>query len=156
MSKPNRSLVYFVRLLNLVVIALDVYFENVCDLDLIYHPFEVYAVLDEIIVGGNSIPCSSIVVKVNWLKLLLKPYAKQWILWEIHWNWQCRPIRSLEQAKFRLIRSTKIQPFSIFSMLSKMEIATLIRRTTLHFLGCHKDSFCHVCYHFALCLCIRL
>eukprot|EP00915_Cephaloidophora_sp_WS-2016_P005181 GHVH01006880.1.p1 GENE.GHVH01006880.1~~GHVH01006880.1.p1 ORF type:complete len:149 (+),score=24.07 GHVH01006880.1:44-490(+) len=51
--------------LNLVVISLDEYFENVCDLDLIFFPFEALAVIEEMIGGGLLLETSPEVICNN-------------------------------------------------------------------------------------------
>ena len=57
------------ELIQLVVEVLDQYFGNVCELDLIFNFHKVYAVLDEIIMGGEVMETSKTVV-LNMVKKL--------------------------------------------------------------------------------------
>jgi AP-2 complex subunit sigma-1 len=46
------------ELIHLFVEALDAYFGNVCELDLVFNFAKVYQMLDEIVVGGELIETS--------------------------------------------------------------------------------------------------
>jgi hypothetical protein len=46
------------ELIHLFVEILDKYFGSVCELDVVYNFYKVYAVLDELIIGGEVIETS--------------------------------------------------------------------------------------------------
>lgn len=48
------------ELIHLFVEILDKYFGSVCELDVVYNFYKVYAILDEVIIGGEPIETSKI------------------------------------------------------------------------------------------------
>lgn len=49
----NDSELSYLESLHFFVEILDVYFDNVCELDLVFNFYKLYAILDEIYLGGE-------------------------------------------------------------------------------------------------------
>jgi len=50
------------ELIHLFVEVLDQYFGNVCELDLVFNFNKVYGILDELVIGGEVIETSKVVI----------------------------------------------------------------------------------------------
>ena len=72
----------YLESIHLFVEILDAFFKNVCELDLVFNFYLVYAIIDEIILGGELQEFSKQTV-LNRLELIVK---QEWF-WTLHHWW---------------------------------------------------------------------
>lgn len=58
----NDNELFYLEAIHLLVEVLDRFFKNVCELDLVFNFYKVYAILDELFVGGEMLEMSKDVI----------------------------------------------------------------------------------------------
>jgi AP-2 complex subunit sigma-1 len=65
----NENELTYLELIHLFVESMDIYFGNVCELDIVFNFQKVYMLLDEVILGGEILETSKRAIRDKMLRM---------------------------------------------------------------------------------------